>query len=92
VLKIVRPIANRPQDAIPDAILPHTTSKRRARSSRRAKKQRISNTGVACVWHRTIHGLRDAMPRIRSNGFMVKPWTTIEKITTPNVKLNNCSR
>jgi hypothetical protein len=26
VQKIVRPIANRPQDAIPDAILPHITT------------------------------------------------------------------
>jgi hypothetical protein len=42
VQKIVRPIANRPQDAI----LSHTTNKVRAKSSRRAKKQRISNTGI----------------------------------------------
>jgi S1-C subfamily serine protease len=36
--EILRPIANRPQDAI----LPHTKSKMRAQSSRRAKKRRIS--------------------------------------------------
>jgi hypothetical protein len=38
---------------------------------------------VACI---SVTGFSSVRPRIHSSGFIVKPWTRIEKIRTPNVR------